>query len=57
MNDSYVIKMLNTLQEDSRYKITNNSVYDTYSGQFVNLRKNDYALEEIYEYMKAGGML
>ena len=49
--------MLNTLQEDSRYKITNNSVYDTYSGQFVNLRKNDYALEEIYEYMKAGGML
>ena len=49
--------MLNTPQEDSCYKITNNSVYGICLDQFVNLRKNDYALEEIYEYMKAGGML
>ena len=63
LNTNNIVTILNTLEEDHRYVPTTNFVLDQvtghiwYSGSFGSSDFVWYALAEIYNYMKEGGMI
>ena len=58
LNTNNIVTILNTLEEDHRYVSTTNFVLDQVTGLIWYTDKFAlYALAEIYNYMKEGGMI
>ena len=58
LNTNNIATILNTLEEDHRYVPTTNFVLDQVTGLiWYTDRFPLYALAEIYNYMKEGGMI
>lgn len=52
-----ICKILNTLEEGKRYHVEHGLLFDSYNNEKCIDSPYIYLMDEIYEYMKAGGMI